>query len=399
MGLFFCSDKNPRCVTNDVDRTIFSSSQARRSRPTRRKLLRLLRGAMSRGKRGSLPDPDAGVGWLPGALWARPGRTPCPGRGGESESSGSVAAPGAGSLGVGGGRSRGGGAAAAAGGAARAGPAGGTRPLGGGRRQPNADKSGSRPAVGWGRDRAAAPPLPGESSGKRPGVGTGFRRSPGPGWAGLGWASRAERRAGGGGARRLLRPPRQERRGVGLGRRPSPLTCSSVKRISLSAALDAITPGFEVRTWALLLPLPPPPAGRGATEAGPGTGLRAHRGRGERSVLRRAGGRARGGAPLTPLLSWGSRWAVGRGAARSPRCGTERRAPRGADRRVRSGAEGRGAFPAVRCPRCAPRPGAALGPGSARAAAAAAPAAAADVAPFGSHPVAKASLLCGSRST
>lgn len=160
---------------------------------------------------------------------------------------------------------------------------------GGSRAQTKAGRGRRRGGAVTGRRRLRSR---GKSSGKRPGVGTGFRRSPGPGWAG--WASRAERRAGGGGARRLLRPPRQERRRVGLGRRPSPLTCSSVKRISLSAALDAISPGFEVRTWALL-PLPPPPAGRGAREAGPGPGLRAHRGRGERSALRQAGRGARGG--------------------------------------------------------------------------------------------------------
>lgn len=84
-GLFYFCDKNPCRVSNNADRTIFSSSQARRSRPTRRKRLRLLRGAVSRGARGSLPDPDAGVGRPPGALGAQPGRAPCPGRGGGRE--------------------------------------------------------------------------------------------------------------------------------------------------------------------------------------------------------------------------------------------------------------------------------------------------------------------------
>lgn len=133
-----------------------------------------------------------------------------------------------------------------------------------------------------------------------------------------------------------------------------------MKRISLSAALDAIALGFEVRTWTLLL-LPPPPAGRGAREAGPGPGLRAHRGRGERSVLRQAGGRGRG-RRRPPLLSWGSRRALGRGAVRCP--------------------PGGGALPP---------PWRSAGPWQHSAAAAAAPEAAADVAPFGCHPVAKAS--------
>lgn len=111
-----------------------------------------------------------------------------------------------------------------------------------------------------------------------------------------------------------------------------------MKRISLSAALDAIAPGFEVRTWALLLPLPPPPAGRGAREAGPGPGLRAHRGRGERSVLGQAGGGARGGRRC-PLCSHGGRGGL---------WGAVRRVPRGAVRGGALPAERSGSFGAVR---------------------------------------------------
>lgn len=266
--------------------------------------------------------------------------------GGRARAPAPVGAPGAGSLGAGGRRSRRG--RGGAGGAARAGPAGGTRPLGGGRREPSADKSGSRPAAGWGRDRAAAPPLPGESSGKRPGVGRGFRRPPGPGWAGVGVPRRAAGRGRRGAAAPPSSPPGREGRGAGLGRRPSPLTCSSVKRISLSAALDAISPGFEVRTWAPLLP--PPPAGRGAREAGPGPGLRAHRGRGERSVLGQAGGGARGGR-RRPLYSHGVRGGL---------WGAVRRVPRGSVRSgalsaVRRGALGAARSGAVRSPPCGAR--------------------------------------------
>lgn len=155
---------------------------------------------------------------------------------------------------------------------------------------------------------------------------------------------------------------------------PGGFTWSSVKRISLSAALDAIALGFEVRTWPL-----PLPAGRGAREAGPGPALRAHRGRGERPALRQPDGGAREGPLPPPQRSWGAR----RGAAlpAGPPC-----APPPC----------RGARPWRRSAAAAAGAGAAAGTA---AAAAAAPAAAADVAPFGCHPVAKAPLLCGSRST
>lgn len=207
-----------------------------------------------------------------------------------------------------------------------------------GRRRLRSRGSAAGRGLGWARASSAPPPPP----------------RPGPAQRG---GRPAARRAAGRGRRGAAAA--SSRRGARLGRCP-PLTCSSVKRISLSAALDAIALGFEVRTWTL----PPPPPGRGAREAGPGPGLRAHRGRGERSALRQGDA---GGAAAAPLPLMG----VAPGAG--PRCGA--------------------------MPPCAPPPCRGARPWQRSAAAAAAPAAAADVAPFGCHPVAKAALLCGTRST